>query len=55
MFKKFVKRILAAENDDELSRIMYDTDGIDMMYQKEKLSWEEHEILFELIGRVWSN
>lgn len=48
MFKKFVKEIAMAETAEQLNDILYRKDGVDMMFQKEKLKWEEHEILFKL-------
>lgn len=52
MFKKFVKELLAATTSDEISKILYRVDGVDRMFQKEKIKWDEHEILFDLAGKM---
>lgn len=52
MFKKFVKELLAATTSDEISEILYRADGVDRMFQKEKIKWDEHEILFDLAGKM---
>lgn len=52
MFKKFVKELLAATTKEEISEILYRADGVDIMYQKEKIKWDEHEILFDLAGKM---
>lgn len=48
MFKKFVIRIANATTYDQLMDILYGEDGVDMAYQREKLNWKDHEILFTL-------
>ena len=52
MFKKFIKEIVAAEDSSDLNYILYRTDGVDIMYQRGKLTWEQHEILFDLCGKL---
>ena len=53
MFKKFVERIIAAENrEDAIQNVFYGIDGIDMAYQKEKITWKEHEMLLALINKM---
>lgn len=52
MFKKLVKRLLDATTKEEINRILYGTDGVDILFQKEKIKWDEHEILFELAGKI---
>lgn len=52
MFKKFVARIAKAKTCAELRDILYGADGVDMMFQKEKIKWDEHEILFDLAAKV---
>jgi len=48
MFKKFAKEIAYASDGDALENVLYRDDGVDIMYQKGKLSWDEHEILFKM-------
>lgn len=53
MFKKFIERIIAAENrEDAIQSVFYGADGIDMAYQHEKITWKEHEMLLALIEKM---
>lgn len=52
MFKKFVNELIEAETKDEVLNIFYRSDGIDMMYQKEKLSWKEQQMLLNLVNKL---
>lgn len=52
MFKKFVKELIDAKTINEVNNIFYRSDGIDMMYQKEKLSWKDYEILEKLVQKL---
>ncbi len=50
MFKKFIERIIACSNQSEaIEKVFYGKDGIDMAFQKEKISWEEHQLLLSVI------
>lgn len=53
MFKKFIERIIAAEDhEDAMNNVFYGPNGIDMAYQQEKIAWKEHEMLFALIEKM---
>lgn len=63
MFKKFIQRIIEAENrEDAVKNVFYGTKfdengkviqyGIDKAYQEEKITWKEHEMLAELIEKL---
>lgn len=62
MFKKFIERIIAAENkQDALEKVFYGIKwedgkiveyGIDIAYQHDKITWKEHELLFALIEKM---
>lgn len=52
MFKEFLREIIAAETEEEMINIFSRSDGIDMMFQKQKLSWEEHQMLLALINKL---
>ena len=53
MFKKFIQRIIDAENrEDAIQNVFYGSDGIDIAYQKEKITWKEHQMLLELIEKL---
>ena len=43
---------MAAQNADKVAAVLYAPDGVDMMYQKEKISWQDHERLFSLGARL---
>lgn len=63
MFKKFIQRIIEAENrEDAIRNVFYGTTwdsngnivqyGIDIAYQHNKISWEEHQMLLNLINKM---
>lgn len=52
MFKRFTYLIAIARNKDELNEIFYGMDGINMEYQKGKLSWDDHQTLLKLIDKI---
>lgn len=52
MFKKFVQRILDAQTRDELLEVFYAEDGIDRAFQREKITWTEHQMLLALIEKI---
>ena len=52
MFKKLFDELLKAETLDELDDILYREDGVDMSYQRNRLSWQDHERLFQLADRL---
>lgn len=53
MFKKFIERIIAAaDKEDAIQNVFYGADGIDMAYQREKITWKEHQVLLALIEKL---
>lgn len=59
MFKKLLDELLEAATQDEITAILYRNgktdskgDGVDLAFQHEKLSWQDHERLFKLAGRL---
>lgn len=62
MFKKFIERIAAAENqEDAMQNVFYGTRwedgkvvqyGIDIAYQHDKITWKEHQLLLRLIEKM---
>ncbi len=52
MFKKFVQELVNAKTKEEVERIFYRSDGIDMMYQNEKLSWKDQQLLLDLVNKL---
>ena len=53
MFKKFIQRIIEAENArDAIDNVFYGDDGIDAAYQHEKITWKEHQMLLALIEKM---
>jgi hydroxymethylpyrimidine pyrophosphatase-like HAD family hydrolase len=53
MFKKFIERIIAAKDrEDAINNVFYGEDGIDIAYQRGKISWKEHQTLTKLIEKL---
>lgn len=62
MFKKFIQRIIEAKDrEDAMQNVFYGTIwedgkivqyGIDIAYQHDKISWKEHQMLFNLINKM---
>ncbi len=53
MFKKFIQRIIDAKDKEEaLNTVFYGFDGIDMAYQKDKITYKEHQMLLALIEKM---
>lgn len=52
MFKKLFNELMAAQTAEEITSILYRADGVDRSFQKEKLSWQDHERLFKLAARL---
>lgn len=53
MFKKFIQRIIEAENrTDAVDNVFYGADGIDMAFQQEKITWEELTMLSAIIDKM---
>lgn len=53
MFKKFIERIIAAENrQDAIDNVFYGADGIDMAFQHDKISFKDHKMLLALIEKL---
>lgn len=53
MFKKFIQRIIEAENrEDAMQNVFYGNDGIDIAFLREKISWKEHQMLLAIIEKM---
>lgn len=53
MFKKLLQRIIEAKDQEAAwQEVFYGNDGIDMMYQREKITWKEYEMLTALIEKM---
>lgn len=50
MFKKLLDKLLAARSPKEVEEILLCE--VDQLFQKEKISWQDHERLFILGGRL---
>lgn len=48
MFKKFFDELMAAYTEKQIMDILYRADGVDMAFQREKISWQDHKRLFLL-------
>ena len=52
MFKKLFDKIMAAPDADKVYEVMAEAD---MLFQREKISWDDHERLFSLGARLMAN
>lgn len=53
MFKKLLQRIIEAEDQqDAFDSVFYGEDGIDRMYQQERITWKEHQMLLAIIEKM---
>ena len=51
-FENFVRELINAKTDEEATRILYRIDGVDMSFQREEITWEQQNLLFDLAGRL---
>lgn len=52
MFKKFVEKIAYTPTEKLMDEVFYGENGIDRAFQKEKITWKEHQMLLHMIGRI---
>ena len=52
MFKKFVRMLLEASTEQEVNNVLYGENGVSKSFEKDKIKWDEHEMLFRLAGRI---
>ena len=53
MFKKLLQRIIDSENkEDAIKNVFYGENGIDVAFQKEKITWKEHQMLLAIIEKL---
>ncbi len=53
MFKKFLQRIINSKNkEDAIANVFYGENGIDVAFQKEKITWNEHQMLLAVINKM---
>lgn len=53
MFKKFIQMIIESKDrEDAIQNVFYGINGIDMAYQREKITWKEHQMLLALIEKL---
>ena len=58
IIKGFIEEITAAAkagDQEALLTVFYKADGIDMAYQHEKITWNEHQMLLNLINAITYN
>ena len=54
LFKSFLKRIVEARfYQTAIEDVFYGEDGIDMAFQRGEISWEDHQLLLEVIGLMY--
>lgn len=52
MFKKLLKELIDAKTIEEVNEIFYRSDGVDLSYQNELLTWKEYELLEKLTQKL---
>lgn len=53
MFKTFIKRIIEAQDKQEaVDNVFYGENGIDMAFQRDKLTFSEFKMLSDLIDKM---
>ena len=53
VFKKFLQRIIESKDrQDAIGTVFYGADGIDIAFQKGKITWKEHQMLLALIEKM---
>ena len=58
IIKNYIEEITAAAAAGDyqaLLNVFYKEDGIDMAYQHEKITWNEHQMLLNLINAISKN
>lgn len=58
IIKGFIEEITAAAKAGDREAILavfYKEDGVDMAYQREKITWNEHQMLLNLINAILVN
>ena len=53
-FKGYLKEIAAAETEEQLLEIFNGPEGVDMAYQRERLGWNDQQILLDIIEKIRS-
>ena len=58
IFRKLLDELLAAKTEEEITAVLYRStgyfkdDGVDLAFQHELITWEDHERLFTLAARL---
>lgn len=52
LFMGYLQAIVASKDDSEREVIFNDTHGIDISYQQELLTWDQHQLLLKLINKL---
>lgn len=53
MFRKLFDALMAARTPEEIVDVLYRSpDGVDISYQREKITFKDHERLFKLAERL---
>ena len=58
IIKGFIEEITAAAKKgsrEEILNVFYNENGIDLAYQHEKITWNEHQMLLNLINGILAN
>ena len=51
--RRYIEAILACETQDEAyEKVFYGENGIDMAFQHDQISWQDHELLARIIAKM---
>lgn len=51
--RNFLEAIANSSNqEDAIANVFYGENGIDMAFQKEKISWKDHQLLLAIIEKM---
>lgn len=51
-FREFMDALLEADTEEKITEILYGANGVDLSYQRDEISYEDHERLFKLADRL---
>lgn len=54
LLRVFLNRIVEARfYQTAMEEVFYGEDGIDMAFQRDEISWEDHQLLLQVIGLMY--
>ena len=53
IFMSLLKEIINTNNREDATSVLYSENGVDISYQRNQITWEQHEVLFDLVNRIY--